>query len=322
MRPACSTVFGRRPITDILNASGGPHRHRDRRGDVGSPRSHHGQPSRRTATARLDDVHEWHHYCARSRREVKQSHLPRWWASARVVNLWSQLRWVEQGNISVAAVSAATFYATFASTKTGPGSTANETGQFPAAHDLRHGTEYLFEIYGDTHASGGVPVQTYPVNHRSSTGRKPIPSTRPVSRMKCKRLSRASSRRRTTMQHLADAARYGLGSRSPRAGEFSGGRKVYVEYDNEPGTSPSAVFYYHRASMGPCLPPGLFQGAHYPFRAFQVHAIFRSVFTAAGRGNEIVGILNCQMGSPDSAPISGTPDSGSLRGCDCLRTVL
>jgi hypothetical protein len=83
---------------------------------------------------------------------------------------------------------------------------------------------------------------------------------------------------------------------------FPTGRKVYVEYANEPWNWAFAAFGY-LTSMGPVVMPGwpvMYQGqvnqlAYYVYRAAQVHTIFRNVFTAAGRGGEIIGLLNLQM---------------------------
>ncbi len=75
---------------------------------------------------------------------------------------------------------------------------------------------------------------------------------------------------------------------------FLSGRKVYVEYSNEPWNWAFSGAYYHAYLMGPLVVPGNpFQFAHYSYRAAQVHKIFRNVFN--DRSNEIVGILNCQM---------------------------
>ncbi len=82
---------------------------------------------------------------------------------------------------------------------------------------------------------------------------------------------------------------------------FPSGRKVYVEYNNEPWNWAFGGFYYHTAVMGGLvLPSKPYNLAHYAFRAFQVHDIFRAVFAAADRGGEIMGILNCQMGNSDA----------------------
>jgi len=85
---------------------------------------------------------------------------------------------------------------------------------------------------------------------------------------------------------------------------FPAGRKVYVEYANEPWNWAFTGFYYHSAVMSLCVPDKPYQLAHYAWRAGQVHAIFRAVFAAAGRGAEIQGLVNCQMGS---GPTQVTP---------------
>lgn len=85
---------------------------------------------------------------------------------------------------------------------------------------------------------------------------------------------------------------------------FPSGRHVYVEYANEPWNWSFSAFGYLTA-MGPVVMPGwpvMYQGqvnqlAYYVYRAAQVHTIFRNVFTAAGRGGEIMGLLNLQMGN-------------------------
>jgi len=86
---------------------------------------------------------------------------------------------------------------------------------------------------------------------------------------------------------------------------FPAGRRVYVEYGNEPWNWAFTEFAYHTAAMRIVFPGNApYQLAHYAMRAGQVHAIFRKVFTAAGRGGEIHGLLNCQMGS---GPTQVTP---------------
>ncbi len=75
---------------------------------------------------------------------------------------------------------------------------------------------------------------------------------------------------------------------------FPSGRKIYVENNNEPWNFRFGGFYYHSGFMGPLiLPSNPFPLAHYAYRAFQMHDIFRTVFSAVGRGNEIMGIVNC-----------------------------
>jgi hypothetical protein len=82
---------------------------------------------------------------------------------------------------------------------------------------------------------------------------------------------------------------------------FPAGRRVYVEYGNEPWNWAFTSFYYHSGIMGPLSVPGNpYQLAHYAQRSGQVHGIFRQVFGAAGRAGEIQGLINCQMGSGDS----------------------
>ena len=81
---------------------------------------------------------------------------------------------------------------------------------------------------------------------------------------------------------------------------FPAGRRVYVEYSNEPWNWSFTGFYYHTSIMTLAVPDGTFQLRHYAHRAGQVHQIFRSVFAAAGRAGEVRGLLNCQMGSGSS----------------------
>jgi hypothetical protein len=82
---------------------------------------------------------------------------------------------------------------------------------------------------------------------------------------------------------------------------FPAGRKIYVEYTNEPWNWSFGTFYFHTAVMGPLLLPSKpYNLAHYAWRAYQVHDIFRTVFATAGRAGEIVAMLNCQMGSSDA----------------------
>jgi hypothetical protein len=82
---------------------------------------------------------------------------------------------------------------------------------------------------------------------------------------------------------------------------FPAGRKLYIEYANEPWNfQPPFASNAYCSQIGPLfLPSSLFtyQLAYYAYRATQVHKIFRDVFTAAGRGGEIVGAVNCQMNS-------------------------
>jgi hypothetical protein len=78
---------------------------------------------------------------------------------------------------------------------------------------------------------------------------------------------------------------------------FPAGRRVYVEYSNEPWNWAFTGFSYHAAFMRLTVPGNPYQLAHYAMRAGQVHAIFRSVFGAAGRAAEIRGLVNCQMGN-------------------------
>jgi hypothetical protein len=78
---------------------------------------------------------------------------------------------------------------------------------------------------------------------------------------------------------------------------FPAGRRVYVEYGNEPWNWAFASFYYHSGVMNLVPPGNPYQLAHYAMRAGQVQSIFRSVFGAAGRAGEIRGLVNCQMGS-------------------------
>jgi hypothetical protein len=85
---------------------------------------------------------------------------------------------------------------------------------------------------------------------------------------------------------------------------FPAGRKVYVEYMNEPWNWAFSGFGY-LVTIGAAICPDwpvMYNGqvnmlAYYVYRAAQIHAIFRSVFAAAGRGGEIVGLLNCQLGT-------------------------
>lgn len=84
---------------------------------------------------------------------------------------------------------------------------------------------------------------------------------------------------------------------------FPSGRKVYDEYMNEPWNFVFSGFGYVLNTGSQFMPdwPVMWGGqvnalAYYVYRAAQVHAIFRSVFAAAGRGSEIMGLLNLQLG--------------------------
>jgi hypothetical protein len=82
---------------------------------------------------------------------------------------------------------------------------------------------------------------------------------------------------------------------------FPAGRKIYVEYTNEVWNWAGAFasFAYVTVVADLVLSSSLktYQFAYATFRSTKMHTIFRSVFGPAGRGDEIVGVVGCQMGS-------------------------
>jgi hypothetical protein len=82
---------------------------------------------------------------------------------------------------------------------------------------------------------------------------------------------------------------------------FPAGRRIYVEWANEPWNwAPPFKANIYCTMMAPLTMPAnlnTYALAYYAYRAAQVHAIFRSVFQAAGRSTEIYGLINCQPGS-------------------------
>lgn len=82
---------------------------------------------------------------------------------------------------------------------------------------------------------------------------------------------------------------------------FPSGRKIYVEYANEPWNYQGPFWAYGYCNhMAPMAMPDIMNTypiAYYPYRATRVHQIFRQVFQSVGRDSEIVGIANCQLGS-------------------------
>jgi hypothetical protein len=82
---------------------------------------------------------------------------------------------------------------------------------------------------------------------------------------------------------------------------FPPGHKIYVEHSNEAWNwaGPYATFAYVTVFADLVLSSALktYQLAYSTFRATRIHQIFRSVFGAAGRAAEIVGVVGCQMGS-------------------------
>jgi hypothetical protein len=91
---------------------------------------------------------------------------------------------------------------------------------------------------------------------------------------------------------------------------FPAGRKVYVEYANEHWNSgrPTYSYLYAAANLGlysaaSAATPAttLTQDQVYAQRTAQVHAIFASVFAAAGRGSEIVHVYGTNWAQPGSS---------------------
>jgi hypothetical protein len=91
---------------------------------------------------------------------------------------------------------------------------------------------------------------------------------------------------------------------------FPAGRKIYVEHQNEPWnfSPPFQAWLFSTFMTTMAVPSSLIQfhdyRDYYIYRAIQVHKIFRDVFTAAGRGSEIMGTVNCQM---NNGPSQVTP---------------
>lgn len=161
------------------------------------------------------------------------------------------------------------------------------------------GPDKFFHAFG-SNGAGGVPSQVYPLDPTRQIwdgrcgGGIPIE----VAAIVTGRFPKADLHVNVPIDACDDMvweiARRVLAS-------FPRGRRVYVEYSNEPWNWAFSGFYYHSAIMGPlCVPGNPYQLAHYAYRASQVQAIFRSVFATAGRAGEIHGLINCQMGSGDS----------------------
>ena len=81
---------------------------------------------------------------------------------------------------------------------------------------------------------------------------------------------------------------------------FPPGRKIHVEYANEPWNSATPTYYYLIAAgqLGIWSNTALNTIQAYTVRAGQVHAIFDTVFTAAGRDSEIVRVFGGQFSCP------------------------
>lgn len=160
-------------------------------------------------------------------------------------------------------------------------------------------TTFFFAIGAGT-VSGGVPKQTYPLDPKVQTwdyrsnGMIPIEA----AAIATGKFSKADFHVNIPIDACDDLV-WELAKRV--LANFPVGRRVYVEYGNEPWNWAFTSFYYHSGIMGPLSVPGNpYQLAHYAQRAGQVQTIFRQVFAASGRAQEIQGLINCQMGSGDS----------------------
>lgn len=76
---------------------------------------------------------------------------------------------------------------------------------------------------------------------------------------------------------------------------FPAGRRVYVEYCNEPWNNAFSSYFYCAMMSGMVVPGEKLGLAYYPFRAAQCGTIFRKVF--GDRAGEIHVFVNCQMAS-------------------------
>jgi hypothetical protein len=159
------------------------------------------------------------------------------------------------------------------------------------------GPNTLF-LAGGSSKGGGVPTRVYPLNpdvqqwdYRSS-GQIPIE----CAAIATGRFPKADFHCNVPLDAVDDMV-YEIARRV--LANFPAGRRVYVEYSNEPWNWAFSGFGYHSGVMNIVVPsnPPPYQLAHYAMRAGQVHSIFRSVFGAAGRAAEIHGLVNCQMGS-------------------------
>jgi hypothetical protein len=82
---------------------------------------------------------------------------------------------------------------------------------------------------------------------------------------------------------------------------FPAGRKVYVEYTNEPWNSGFSQANVFTGTVSSWLYPGGWGREFYVLRASQVWQRFQAIFAQTGRGSEIVGVLNNQFVNPGMA---------------------
>jgi hypothetical protein len=157
------------------------------------------------------------------------------------------------------------------------------------------GPNTLFMAIGSSRG-GGVPDRVYPLDpnvqqwdYRSS-GQIPVE----CAAIATGRFPRADFHVNVPLDACDDMV-YEIARRV--LANFPAGRRVYVEYSNEPWNWAFSGFGYHQGIMNITVPGNPYQLAHYAMRAGQVHSIFRKVFEAAGRAAEIHGLVNCQMGS-------------------------
>lgn len=178
------------------------------------------------------------------------------------------------------------------------GSTANFAG-FGRQGYVTGPTSFFF-VLGSGTPAGAIPTQTYPLvpSQQYWDGRSYGGIPIEVAANATGRFPHADLHIHVPIDACDDLA-WEIARRV--LANFPAGRRVYVEYSNEPWNWNFAGFYYHSGLMGPLAVPGNpYQLAHYSWRAGQVHQIFRTVFGAAGRAGEIQGLVNCQMGSGDS----------------------
>lgn len=181
--------------------------------------------------------------------------------------------------------------------------TTGEVAPWVGGYVFATGPNTLFQIqFGRSKfASGGKPIQTYTVNPATTFAQTVYPHSgggipHEVEAIITGKFAECDMWANLWMDASDDmvytVARQILAN-------LPAGRRVFVELDNEPWNFGFSGYYYH-SLMGQLVMPNWPGGImHYCYRALQVHKIFSDVFTAAGRGSEVVGVLNSIQGGAE-----------------------
>jgi hypothetical protein len=172
--------------------------------------------------------------------------------------------------------------------------------QFLSVANFVTGPKTLFSIYHSTSPSGGKPNQVYNTTPANTYAQYQWPASASIPHEAQALLTSRFSNANYWCNLWYDASDdlvYQIANRV--LANLATGRKVYVEVANEPWNSAFSSYFYGAQMGGLILPDH--QTLYYAHTAFRHFDIFRSVFGNAGRGSDVVGVLNCQLGGADAS---------------------